>query len=86
MIMKIYVVVGQTGDYSDNIQWLVRAYETEKEAQDFCLMAIKWAEKYHEKYKGERIYDEHELPDFDPGFKTDYTGTTYDYKPVELYL
>lgn len=81
--MKIYVVIGQTGEYSDNTQWLVRAYKTEKEAQDFCLMAIKWAEEYHRKYR-RTIYAEHPLPDFDSGFKMDYTGTIYEYKEVEL--
>ena len=31
--MKIYIVMGMTGEYSDHTEWLVCAYKTEEEAK-----------------------------------------------------
>jgi len=64
--MKIYVVRGTTGEYSDRNEWAVIAYRNEKEAQEFIKKAKKRAEEifatgnYH-------FWDEKpEVNEFDP--------------------
>lgn len=35
--MKIYVVRGSTGEYSDRTEWLVRAFYNERQSKEFIL-------------------------------------------------
>ena len=90
--MKIYVVFGHCGEYSDHTRWPVRAYRTEERAQEECIDLIKKAKELTAPktvtYGGDEFtqyYDRgSEKSDWDPDFRTDYTGTEYDYEEVEL--
>ena len=86
--MKIYVVFGHCGEYSDHTRWAVRAYSTEKRAQDECVDLINKAKALTTPKVSEdgccMDYYDGEKPDWDPDFRTDYTGTEYGYEEVEL--
>lgn len=43
--MKIYVVIGICGEYSDKRQWLVKAHKIEEDARDHVLLATANAKK-----------------------------------------
>lgn len=83
--MKIYIVFGQTGEYSDRKEWTVRAYKDKKRAKVLIELATKEALNLHKEAEHNRLMGE-PLPNnkYDPFFKTDYTGTTYFYQEVEL--
>lgn len=67
----IYVVMGQTGEYSDRSEWPVMAYtdkpSAEKHADDAMMEArrLKADQEYGAKNK------------YDPNMSMDYTGTDY---------
>ena len=82
---QIYIVIGNTGEYSDFRQWNVCAYMSEKSARarvtelDMLMKSIgaKWdqdgcVEAMRNNERGDR------------SFEIDYTGTTYYYNVVEL--
>lgn len=91
--MKIYVVFGYCGEYSYHIRWTVRAFKTEKAAQDFALEAKKQIDEIYKEWavKNKETHCE-KYPSNDDEVKTkydsrpcfDYTGTDYDYESVEL--
>ena len=74
---KIYVCCGSTGEYSDHIEWYVRAFADESVGRDFVE---KCSARYRE-IKAEYGDNSWEIPEnaneFDPGMQTDYTGTNY---------
>ena len=79
--MTIYVVQGSTGEYSDHIEWLVKAYADEKQAQTHVVLAQARA---NELYAGvPRYYDIKGKNEHDPEMQTDYTGTHYALLEVE---
>lgn len=75
--MKVHVVMGTTGEYSDRDEWLVRAFVSRRRAEKFALACKVRANEIVAKYPDSR-WDipkgEHEM---DPGFRADYTGTDY---------
>lgn len=81
--MKIYMVEGQTGEYSDHREWPVKAFVSEKRAADFVLAVTA---EYH-RVGGENFRYYHggaEANRLDPDMQVDYTGTTYSFYSVEL--
>lgn len=77
---KLYVVTGVTGEYSDRSEWLVRAHSSEAGARaDVETLTAKWAELtaglgyYQDEYDVARSA----MKAFDPGFRVDYTGTSW---------
>lgn len=82
--MTLYIVFGTTGEYSERDEWLVKAFKTEQEAQDFVLKAEQIADDIF--YKRENKYREGktEKHKLDKQFYMSYTGTKYYYEPVEL--
>jgi hypothetical protein len=83
---KVFVVVGNTGEYSDRTDWYVVAYRTEELAQAHVELAKKWYLENggRELYKpswGNR--DKIKNP-FDPNMQVDYTGTDWTVVEVEL--
>lgn len=80
---KIYVVTGQTGEYSDNCHWLVKAFTTEKKAQHFVVLATREAKKI-EATRVERYSVPKGKNKYDPEMLMDYTGTFYNYDEVIL--
>lgn len=82
--MIIYVVFGQTGEYSDNQHWMVKAFRDEELAKQLVLDATKGAaEAYAKVCRSNWLRVKGGNP-FDPDMKTDYTGTSYWYDEVEL--
>lgn len=69
--MKIYVVFGSTGEYSDRSEWLVAAYVDEALAKCHVAAATKW---YQDNDCFSKRGDPGSNP-FDPGMHVDYTGT-----------
>lgn len=81
--MNIYVVRGQTGEYSDQNEWPVKAFNSEDKAKEYVLLCDHYA-KISESKKSDR-YDDCELKNpYDPNMEMDYTGTFYKYEVVDL--
>lgn len=81
----IYVVMGQTGEYSDHREWFLEAWPTEKQAQDRVALLENILRTHN-------LHQDSKLPDWDDRKKAeeaakqetgddelavDYTGTTY---------
>ena len=90
--MIIYVVEGQTGEYSDHREWPVKAFVSEKKAKEFVLKVSEEYRRIRQKYdrycndrfwyhNWDREKDQNLL---DPYMEADYTGTTYSYYFIEL--
>ncbi|OQB10405.1 MAG: hypothetical protein BWY21_00326 [Parcubacteria group bacterium ADurb.Bin216] len=83
--MKIYVVQGSTGEYSDHREWILKAFTKEQKAKDFVVACTQEYQRikssYEDKYDWPKEKDPHKL---DPAFEWDYTGTNYTYFETEL--
>lgn len=86
--MKIYVVMGTCGEYSDRTEWPVCAFVSEDLARELGEKATKRAAEVSAAHDAEPYYvDEQEYAkknEYDPGMNFNYTGTTYYLMPVEL--
>ena len=82
--MKVYVVFGATGEYSDHRDWTIHAYTDEHVAQEHVLKASERSREllaqYHSRY---------DIPDganeWDRQMRIDYTGVNYEYVAVEVF-
>lgn len=90
--MKVHVVMGATGEWSDRIEWPVRAYRSEEAARAEVLRLTNAAMEYvtargddifGANDETERLTEAHRAQ-YDPGFSCDYTGTSYFIYDVEL--
>lgn len=87
-IQTIYVVQGATGEYSDHLEWPVRAFLSEEKAKAHVVALAAWCDEHQ---CGENAPGTYEARDaardkghpLDPRFRCDYTGTRYEYFPVE---
>lgn len=43
--MKLYAVIGMSGEYSDREEHIVCAYVIERLAQEHCAKALEWRQK-----------------------------------------
>ena len=77
--MKIYVVMGTCGEYSDRSEWAVIAYYDEQKAQEHVLKASRRAKELQIAYDERWVEGQNE---FDPNIRLDYTGTEYFYYTV----
>lgn len=83
--MKIYVVMGTTGEYSNQNEWPVCWCANQELAADLVSRFTRLAAEHvaHHKDKFD-YYDSTPAPEFDPKFKCDkYTGTSYYLVEVE---
>ena len=87
----IWVVQGNTGEYSDHSEWPVVAFSREEDAQAATAWLNEKAREFG--FKDRSTWDtdwntrkrlEDKMREFDPDFKSDYTGTDYTYWSVEL--
>lgn len=80
--MIIYIVFGSTGEYSDHIEWILKAFTDKSAAEDLVANATVEAQEAIKKYprysipKGANKYD--------PQMKVDYTGVNYYLVECEL--
>lgn len=89
--MKIYVLMGSTGEYSDRDEWPVRAYRSQdaaervaKQYSDVAREGFKRAEAATSRWNGYKLASK-ELQELgDPHARMDYTGTTYYCFEVDL--
>jgi hypothetical protein len=88
---QIYVLIGNTGCWSDRTEWLVCAYKDKDLATAACNQANQEASDYftkHENYYAEtgsiREQDRITMLTIDPTAMFDYTGTSYDIKECKL--
>lgn len=86
----IYVVTGNTGEYSDYTDWIVCAYKS-ADAAKARVIELETLMKtlgpvtdsgWDARRKLEDAMKKHEHGD--QYFQVDYTGTRYGYEPVEL--
>jgi len=88
--MKIYVVFGNTGEYSDYREWMVCAYKKEDLAMARVselehLLTINGANKDIDWDEREKIAARiRSVENGDPGCDIDYTGSNYFYRETEL--
>ena len=79
--MKISIVMGTTGEYSDRSEWPVRAFLTARRAETYALAAKQRANEIAHEHGGPRLVSQEILGpkpnELDPGMKMDYTGTDY---------
>jgi len=84
MKVKIWVVTGSSGEYSDRTEWNVCAYISEKHAQEHSANAQAKANIFQTQYK-----NSWEIPkganEYDPYMGANYTGTSYTVNMVELW-
>lgn len=83
----VYIIIGQTGEYSDNQNWSVIAYFDENKAKEHVLKAQQRANEIHvesEKSENKWKHIRENKNEFDPFMNMDYTGTTYYYDTVEI--
>ena len=75
-IMKIWIVEGTTGEYSDRTDWVVCAYKSKKKAEDHVFNAMRRGKEI-EKSRESRYRVAEGANEFDPKMRMDYTGTEY---------
>jgi hypothetical protein len=87
----VYIVEGQTGEYSDHTEWSVAAYEFEPDAQEHVKLAEDWARSEQVLDGKDNLCDmsysdrlELKNP-YDPDMRVDYTGVRYHYYSIRLY-
>lgn len=90
---KIFVVRGTTGEYSDRMEWISKAFNKEDDAKKFILFAEEKAREILTKAKKDDYtywyseVAEKFFPEFlklDPHFQMDYNGTHYFYDECTL--
>lgn len=90
--MRIYVVMGRCGEYSDHMEWMIVAYTLKSVAQAHVIKATErmyelYADPTKAAYAG-ASYPSVEEGDnaWDPNMSTGYTGTSYYIEEVELHM
>lgn len=89
-VRMIYVVVGETGEYSDRTEWLVAAFDTEEAAKARVIKATDRARELEQWTDLDdqpcRYSDAADKPtnQYDTKMRMAYTGTVYHYSAVPL--
>ena len=78
----IWIVFGTTGEYSDRTEWPVDAWTTKEESIDRVKFLTNKIQELGIRGSLYRFDDDdmiklEKMREFDPSFKSDYTGTTY---------
>lgn len=81
----IYVVLGSSGEYSDRMEWLIKAYNSEEAAQEHVTAADTRFREW-EATKPEHLYKipPNWMGNLDPNCFSDYAGNHYWYTKTEL--
>lgn len=85
--MKIYVVIGTTGEYSDRNEWVVCAYTDEDKAKTHIIKAEEFARvKFLERSSAEdwQAWCTSLRTPLDPQMDMFYTGTSYYYVETDI--
>lgn len=88
---KIYVVMGQTGEYSDHHSWPVCAYASEEDAERHAVAAAARALRIKREddardhtMRWDKGWIAEQMGGLDPDIRMDYTGTDYYVLTVEM--
>ena len=83
---KIYIVYGNTGEYSDRREWTVAAYADEAMAREHAELAMRWYQENDafEQSRKESDWQQKNPNPYDPYMSIDYTGTDWTVGEVEL--
>jgi len=81
---KIYIVYGETGEYSDRSDWNVKAFFERKKALVLLNECSEDAKKWEIKRESEYTSPPKDWSKHDPDMKMDYTGTDYFIAEVDL--
>jgi hypothetical protein len=73
--MNIFILMGETGEYSDHTTWFVAAYTTREMAELHQKQLMDIVKDVHFEDRNEIINKAKEL---DPICHIDYTGVSYD--------
>ena len=84
--MKIYTVMGTTGEYSDRIEWAVVSFKHKSAAEKLVINATRQAALIdQERQKRSAIFEQPVAKNkYDPEMRMDYTGTQYYIVQTEL--
>jgi len=92
--MKIWIVYGSTGEYSDRVEWAVMAYTDELKARVHVENCTAWFREYgpyanlaprEPKWAAYIRWNDQKLANpYDPNMSVDYTGTRWYLDEVEL--
>lgn len=83
--MKIHVVIGHTGEYSDHEFWFVRAFFDEEKTKRFVVEVTEEANAVQFMFR-DGMYRQIEgaINKLDPQMRVSYTGVSYCYESVDL--
>lgn len=81
-MLNVYVVSGETGQYSGKCSWTVAGFLDKEQADTFCDRCNEWCKQLGfntSQYIHLADYEDREAAKhpLDPNFKCDYTGTEY---------
>ena len=80
--MNVYIVCGDTGEYSDHCAWYLKAFTGKAEADALCARLNAWCKERGYDVKASEYNDQ--KPEEDPQFRADYTGTAYSVMELPL--
>lgn len=82
----MWLVFGQTGEYSDHVRWPVAAYSSREAAEKHADLAKQWELATYEKRESHKRNVLIKCP-YDPNFRRDYTGTDWSVEgPFEIFV
>ena len=84
-VFSVWVVVGETGEYSDYSEWNVAAFTTESEAINFKEECERETSRISGGTKNSPRLREGFRHAYDTQFHMDYTGTSYRVDMVEVF-
>jgi len=86
--MKVYIVFGTTGEYSDRQEWPVCGYKERVRADKHADEAMIWAHLLKEKVddEGKTVFENRDnlVSPYDEDIRMDYTGTDYYVLEVDI--
>lgn len=84
--MKAYIVFGQTGEYSDRNEWMVKGFFDKSKADAYEDACMKWSHKHKQMFRDlpEEAQEALKKTSPDPLFRCDYTGTDYYVAEVDI--
>lgn len=84
MSVKIFLVMGSTGEYSDRYEWPVGAYLNEAAAREHADLAAFEAKRLHKSKQSKYASVEEGANKYDPTMNMSYTGTDYYVMTTEM--
>lgn len=86
MSKKIWVLIGNTGEYDSSTEWMVCAFYSKRSANTHLRKAQQRAteiKRYYRFISGHRDNPKYQN-EFDPGMAMDSSGTNYSLVQIEL--